>query len=162
MSSQLSDKELEGFIRKNHTDIYRYLCHKGASSEDAEDLTQEAFMRIVQRTHVAGTGYLNRAYLFTIARNLLVDSYRAKGPESVELTQEIEEKLKAPEKERDGFAEQVSRLPEDLREVLTLEYAQGFKASEIAEITGQSRFAVRRKTKKALALLKEAMEGSVS
>lgn len=48
----------------------------------------------------------------------------------------------------------LAKLPADLRDVLELRYDQGFKVGEMADVLGISRFAVRRRLARALALLK--------
>lgn len=160
--SNAATHDIESFVRKNYSDVYRYLYHRTSSAEDAQDMTQETFLRYVRAVEEAELSRKGRSYLFTIARNVSIDYFRAKKPAAIPLTLELEEVLTAEEPADDGFSEAVAQLPEDLQEVLSLKYAQGFGVNEIAEITGLSRFAVRRKIKRAFSEMEDVWEGHTS
>lgn len=63
-------------IREQYDKIYRYCYFKVKNSVLAEDLTQQTFLK-----YFSQNSYIDRgrpmAYLYTIARNLCVDSFRA-------------------------------------------------------------------------------------
>ncbi len=146
-----SANDVERFVRTNYADVYRYLYHRMSSKQDAMDLTQETFLKYVEKVDAHELNTKGRAYLFTIARNVSNDFYRNRLPEHVVITRELEESLCADnESITDNFDEIISTLSADKQEILSLMYGQGFGVSEIAEIVDISRFAVRRKLKRAL------------
>jgi RNA polymerase sigma-70 factor (ECF subfamily) len=150
-----SARDVEKFVRTHYLDVYRYLYHKLPSAPDAQDATQETFLKYVSTVSADELDTKGRAYLFTIARNVSNDFYRYRPPTPTHLTPELEETLMAKDDipGDDGFGEAVAGLDEDLREILSLKYSQGFGVNEIATITGITRFSVRRKLKRALSEL---------
>ncbi|WP_139651751.1 RNA polymerase sigma factor [Raoultibacter phocaeensis] len=148
--------EAARFAELHYDDVFRYCYRHIGSREDAQDLTQETFLRFVR----SGSRYTERgkplAYLYTIARNLCADRHRMQKPGTVEL----DERIADPHVESEGFelAEMISRLPETDKEIIALKYDQGLSIIEIAALLGLSRFAVSRKLAKALAALKRWIE----
>lgn len=69
----------EGLVRKYQNRLLTILTHLVGSREEAEDLTQDVFLRIYK----ARKGYKPRAkfstWLFTIANNLALNHMRSKG-----------------------------------------------------------------------------------
>lgn len=58
--------------------IYRFVALKVARREDAEDITHQVFIRAWQRIErYEGRGYPFSSWLYRIARNQVVDFYRA-------------------------------------------------------------------------------------
>jgi len=63
------------------TPVYRYVLMRLHNTDDAEDVVQETFMKAYQaidRYEDEGKGML--PYLFTIARNLLINHTKKKRP----------------------------------------------------------------------------------
>lgn len=59
--------------------IYRFVALKVGSREDAEDITHQVFMRAWLRIgQYEGRGYPFSSWLYRIARNQIVDFYRAR------------------------------------------------------------------------------------
>lgn len=155
-------RSIEKFVRKNYLDVYRYLYHRSPSKQDARDLTQETFLKYIDNVAVDEIDLKGRAYLFTIARNVGNDFYRHKRPEATPITPLLMETLvdESAYGNDDGFAEIIAGLKADVQEILSLYYASGFGIGEIAEITGISRFSVRRKLKRALSELRDSWKES--
>lgn len=62
-------------IEEQYDKIYKYCYFKLNNRESAEDVTQETFLRYLERyEHTNPVSALK--YLYTIARNLCVDEYR--------------------------------------------------------------------------------------
>ena len=68
------------FAAAHYDDVLRYCRRRLPSWDDAQDATQEAFLRLVR----SGARYERRgkplAYLYTIARNVCAEAYRRCGP----------------------------------------------------------------------------------
>ena len=79
--------------------IYSYFLKRVHSSDIAEDLTQDVFLKIIN-TRADKEIHSLKAWIFTIAKNTLIDHYRAKKPEEkfmeerhgVEANEELEYK----------------------------------------------------------------------
>ncbi len=159
-----AERTIEEFVRKNYLDIYRYLYHRVSNASDAQDLTQDTFLRYLEHVDTTELKTKGRAYLFTIARNVSNDFYRTRRLDTQPITPELEETLSddntCAEQTATDFDTLVAKLDEKQREVLSLKYAQGFGINEIAEITSSSRFAVRRRIQRALAQLQDLWKES--
>lgn len=130
-------------------DIYRFCSLKVSSRELAEDLTQEVFMRYWQTVR-EGTELKNdRAFLYTLARNLIIDWYRKKKESSLDsLTEQGIDFGNDDHKQIERTAEVtevlsvINQLDDDAREALLLRYVEGFTPKEIAALTGETANAV--------------------
>ena len=78
--------ELYGVFREK---IYRYVFFKCGNHADAEDITNEVFLRMIQSIanfQWKGIGF--SSWLFKIASNLVVDYYRNKSRRNIESIEE--------------------------------------------------------------------------
>ena len=157
----LSANEVEDIIVENYDAIYRYCYWKIGNSADAQDMTQETFMRFVQSLPDYRDQGKPQALLYTIARNQCINWYKKVKPTSLsEAESLIEEASDARYEQIEtklSLQRQVSELPEQQQEVLLLRYGQELKIEEIAAITGTNRFAVMYLIKKALETLKRTL-----
>ena len=64
--------------REHWTSVFRFLVHLAGNEHDAEELTQEAFLRAWQAWHRFQPGTRPKAWLLQIARNAYTDLYRRK------------------------------------------------------------------------------------
>src|SRR5437867_3154265 len=67
----------EAAFRSTYEPLYGYCRRLAASDEAAQDLVQEAFARSMQRCRSRGAPTRLRPFLFTVARNLWLDSASA-------------------------------------------------------------------------------------
>lgn len=139
--------------------IYRYCYFRLRSRQAAEDITQETFLRYLEKyryDHCAA-GEQALRYLYTIARNLCVDEYRRRSREQLwELSNEtagadVTQEALTRENPEEGFLtnfavrKAVASLEEDEQELLLLRYVNEVSVLTIARLLGISRFAVYRK-----------------
>ena len=149
----------ERFAARHYDDVFHYCLRHVGSKEDAQDLTQEVFLRVVR----AKADYEDRgkplAYLYTVARHACADFHRARRAAWVELGEDVPDPAAERAAAEVGLADLIARLDEAEREVIALQYDQGLGVSEIAQVLGTSRFAVHRTAKRALAKLERMMQG---
>ncbi len=150
--------------------IYRFIFFKVNSSEDAQDLTSEVFLKTWQYI-IDGKEVKNlNALFYAIARNLVIDYYRKLSKKEMPLAEyeKIEQDVRGDKKEIeaiekslefDKVTEQLQKLKDEYREVLILRYIEGMSIKEIAEIIQKKKGAVRVILYRALNALKELMEG---
>ena len=147
-------------IEEQYDKIYRYCYFKTQNAALAEDLTQECFLKYIsQNTYVERGKEL--AYLYTIARNLCMDTFRRKafvpldenaGTEEVLLHRAV---LKAAKSVFLCLRQALCLLSYQEQELLLLRYAEQLSVKQISAITGLSRFAVYRKSGQALDKLRQ-------
>ncbi len=123
---------------------------------DAEDILQEALIRILQADPQFENAAHERAYILrtaaNAAKNHLAYSKRRE-------TDELSEELVAEKREDLSFVwEAVKQLPEISREVLHLHYYEGYKTAEIAAILRRREATVRSDLKRARERLKEILK----
>lgn len=136
--------------------IYNYLYRMTGSAEDAEDLTQEVFVRMYTNIHTFRAEASLSTWLFRIAGNLCVDAFRRKkkerslvssldtplysDDEDSNATRDVPDMTTAPEtllsrKELGGQIEiALKKLPPKLRSAVILHDIEGLAYEEIATV----------------------------
>lgn len=162
------ESERERFL-KQLTERYRqplnaYFQRRVGSRSEAEDLTQEVFLRLVKRLDVE-TLDNPEAFVFTTAVNLLRDRFRRGQTQrshlaEVGLQQPGIEEL-SPERVFDSrqhlekVIQALEQLDERSRDAFILHRLEGMKHAQIAELYGVSVSSVEKYIIKALAVLTE-------
>ena len=150
--TQQGDKEASADLYERYFGkVYRYLTLKTGSRADAEDMTQQVFVKAYRSIRsYKWKGVPFSSWLFRIAHNLMVDFFRrqAKRP-TVPLDESLvvggEDPMKAAELRFDveRVAVATRRLTDAQRKVISLRFAGGLAIAEIAEAMGKSRGAVK-------------------
>ncbi len=138
-------------------DIFRFCVLKVSPREVAQDITQDVFMRFWQQLR-QGTAIGNdRALLYTIARNLIIDWYRKRKEQSLDMLTEEGFEFSSGDHatiEQHAQVREVLAVVQDLdepsREALTLRFVEGFSPKEIAALSGESANAVSVRINRAL------------
>jgi len=144
--------------------IYRYIALRVRRREDAEDLTQLVFERIVgglPRYRQNGKPFT--AWAFRIARNAVIDHVRRERP--TEPLGPIHDQADGHEVEAISLrGEQIRELRQaiglltpDQREALTLRFVAGLSAEEAAHVMGRRAGTIRGLTFRAIAALRRLM-----
>lgn len=130
-------------------DIYRFCLLKVSNRELAQDLTQEVFTRFWQALREGTVMRSERALLYTVARNLIIDWYRKKKESSLDVLTEAGLEFTgegAADVEREALMGEalrmINELDEPSREALLMRYVEGLSPKEIADLTGESANAV--------------------
>ncbi len=142
-------KIYERFARKVLNFVYRMVN----SVEEAEDLTQEAFVTVYQKLGSLKDDARFEPWLFRIARNLVYQRYRNRTPAGVSVDTldedgqpftQLADTRKNPDEafqatELESVVQRViADLPEKYREVFVLSALQHMSYQEIAEAVGRS------------------------
>ena len=153
------------FVRKYYKEILNYCNYHCPDTSTAEDLTQETFLRFFEK--LSDYRYMGKTknYLYTIAGNLLKNSFAGKN--TVSLDEYIEnggEICEQAEKynaliDRTDFASVLNKLPDDLKKCVSMYYMQGYKQKEISIMLGISLPLVKYRIKRAKKILEKLMEG---
>jgi RNA polymerase sigma-70 factor, ECF subfamily len=163
--AQAGDREALEELYLIHFDrIYSYLHLSVGNRHDAEDLTTQTFLRMLEaigRFHWQAVPF--SAWLFRIAHNLSIDHFRARR--RVQSEDEVpeppgQEEASAEEQAMDsighaGMLALIEQLSAEQRQVLTLKFLFGFANAEVAGILGKTEGAVKSLQHRALASLQK-------
>ncbi len=149
--------------------VYRHIYYRVYSTHDAEDLTQQVFMKAWKALGKYRKKSAFGAWLMTISRNLLIDHYRSrKDRDSIDEQFDMESGDPGPEElaevsaDRQRLAIAIGRLPDEQRQVVIMKFIDGYEYSEIAGMLGKKEGAIRviqhRALKKLHQLLEEGTE----
>ncbi|GLW96444.1 sigma-70 family RNA polymerase sigma factor [Microtetraspora sp. NBRC 16547] len=158
-----ADEELVRVLFDDHAGpLYGYVLRLTGDPGRAEDVVQETLLR-AWKNPSALSGRPVRAWLFTVARNLVVDQHRARksrpketGDEALAVLPADDELEKAVESW--AVAEALASLRAEHREVLLETYYRGRSVKEASEILGIPQGTVKSRTFYALRALKLALE----
>ena len=152
-------------IFERHRDaVHAYFVGRVADPELARDLLQETFLRVWRRLPEVGSlaGDQQRAWIFTVARNLAIDSYRAGA--SRRAAEARETTVAGPDLEAE-YSERLAQLdaairelPEEQRVILSMATAGGLTSREIGEALGEPAGTVRYRLSQARKQLAAALD----
>lgn len=149
--------------------IYTYVFYRTGRNRDlAEDLTSEIFLKALERYDSYDPHSSFNAWIFTIARNHVIDRYRTHR-EHVQIDQ-LANVLSAPHRDLseeldersrvERVLQTIERLPEQHREILSLRFVSELDTAEIAEVLGKQPGAIRVAIHRALRALKTLLARS--
>jgi RNA polymerase sigma-70 factor, ECF subfamily len=67
---------MEELYRKYYYDLFHFILSMVCDREQAEDLVQEVYIRVLKSYHTFEKRSSEKTWIFTIAKNTVVDSYR--------------------------------------------------------------------------------------
>jgi RNA polymerase sigma-70 factor, ECF subfamily len=140
---------LDRLIEQYQYRLFRYLVYLTASHERAEDIFQETWMRVLERGHQYDGTSKFEAWLFAIARHLVIDWQRQKkalsldamtDPEKGAPFEVAEESEPSPlglvliREQKESVQASLGKVPVIYREVLLLRFQEEMKLEEIAVV----------------------------
>ena len=142
-------EEAERLVAQYGSAVYRLAYARTGSREDAEDVTQETFLRLVHE----------KAWLLRVAAHCAADVFRAPWRKR-DLPLEAAAGASAPPPEEpDGSVlAAVLALPEKYRLPVHLFYYEGYSIKEAAAILGRREGTVRAQLTRARAMLRDRLE----
>lgn len=169
--AQRGDRDaLDELCRREWRPIYALAYSALGNAAEAQDLTQEAFLRALRSLPAYRvTGAPFHAYLKKIALNLVRDGWRTRRHVTVPLDDALELPARevGPEgqalagDERRRLLAALATLPSDYQTVIRLRLLDGLPAADAARAMGRSPDAVRQLQHRALSALRATLsEGS--
>ncbi len=165
---------LDRLIEQYQHRLLRYLVYLAGNRELAEDLFQETWIRVLERSHQYDGKHEFSTWLYAVARNLTIDYLRKKRP--VSLDGLMEDERHAPLEPADTRpmawevvqqheqAERVSAalvsIPAEYRETVVLRFQDGLALDEIATVIGAPLGTVKSRLYRGLNLLMSRLKGA--
>jgi len=169
------DSEFIGrLVSRYHYRLLRYLVHWTSRREQAEDLVQETWLRVLERARQYDGRLRFEPWLFSIARNLAIDHLRkqqtATATDRMSRDDEAGPDLPASDFESPFIAaarsEDAKRIAAALaaldpiyREVLLLRFQEELSLAEIAQVAGAPVSTVSSRIQRGLSILQAALRG---
>lgn len=134
---------IRSLFREHNRALIRFLTAKLHSESEAQDVAQEAYVRLLQLENPGAVSFV-RAYLFRIAANLAVDRIRQRALQEKNAPQQnilFEQLLTRPDPERTAIGKQqlatvraaLEELPDNCRKACALHFFAERSVREIAE-----------------------------
>lgn len=147
--------------------IYTYIFYKVNNKEDAEDLTQTVFLKMVKS--LENQKGVFTAWLYKIASNLVIDFYRRRSfRNKVPFDEKPQKRFNNSSDDslekilmKEQFKKVLTKITDEQREVIILKFIQGYKNDEIARMIRKSIGAVKSLQFRALETLKDLLKGKV-
>ena len=142
---------LDRLIGQYQYRLYRYLVYVTGSPERAEDFFQETWIRVLERGHQYDGKFKFEAWLFAIARNLVIDWQRQKKTQSLDALTDPEQgapmefadeddpsplHLVLSREQESTVQASLGKLQTIYREVLLLRFQEELGLAEIAAVLG--------------------------
>ncbi len=168
---------LDRLIEQYQYRLFRYLLYITGNKERSEDFFQETWIRVLERGHQYDGKSKFEAWLFSIARHLVIDWQRTKKPQSLDtltdpeqehplqlvdetdpsplrqvLSQETEENVQAS----------LQRIPAIYREVLVLRFQEELQIEEMAGVLSVPLSTVKSRLYRGLEALRGALQGGAA
>lgn len=152
---------IERYKRAVYNTAYRMMGNR----EEAEDVSQEAFIRMYNSLSKYNPEYKFMTWAMKVTTNLCLDSLRKRKGEMVPIDEifEIKDQKDTPEEEyirkenRKLVQDAIMKLPDKYREFLILFHQRNLSYQEIMDITGESLTIVKNRLYRARQMLKEEL-----
>ena len=144
------------------TQLYLFFSTSMGNRAEAEDMLQEAWLRIHRVRHTYRASEPVLPWIYAIARHVRVDHYRRRQRIARrEVASDILPEPPAPQPpspDLPSFCELMAALPESQREVLTMLKVNGLSIEEVARATASTAGAVKQKAHRAYDRLRSLLE----
>lgn len=153
------DKQKAARLVENYGDmVYRLAYAKTENRHDAEDVTQEVFLRLLRKgPEKFDSDDHAKHWLLRVTVQRANDLFRTRSRRR-KLPLEAAQAVCAPDREYTGETlSAVLQLPEDLRIPIHLYYYEGLSIAQVAHVLGKSEGAVKTRLSRARSKLRELL-----
>lgn len=161
------DPDAFGLLYDQYVDrVYRFIYYRVSDVPLAEDLTSRVFLRAWEHLpNYRDRGLSFGSWLFSIARNSVIDHYRTARPEqALEAAGAVPDQGADPEEalsaslQSDRLAEALQQLTDEQREVLVLKFIEGYSTEEVARLMDKQPGAIRALQMRGLQALERVLD----
>jgi RNA polymerase sigma-70 factor (ECF subfamily) len=139
--TKAGDRDALRFLYVRYSDnVYGYICSIVRDDQEAEDLTQHVFMKLITViVQYQDHGIPFSGWLLRLARNVALDHLRRRRPTPTEEVFGADDHVDddARERARDLHSA-LATLPDEQRDVMVMRHVVGLSPPEIAEQMGRS------------------------
>jgi len=118
--------------------VYRCAARLAGSRAAAEDLTQEAFVRLVRATRAGSVSVVGVGWLITTVRRLAIDRSRSDTSERARLVLVATQPPTEPDRATGDEGALLDGLSDRERAALVFRYVDGLPVGEVAALLGTS------------------------
>ncbi len=141
--------------------LYAYFYNVIGHTANSEDLVQTVFFRILKYKHQYKAQGAFKSWMFTIARNALIDKMRKKSSGSFYSLENYKGKADDEIRRHEDqklLKEALGRLDQETRELIVLVKLNEMKYREVAELTGMNESTIKVKVFRGIKSLKSLYE----
>jgi RNA polymerase sigma-70 factor (ECF subfamily) len=181
ISASQKDVTFEALVKEHYRKAYAFAYRMTGNREDAEDLTQDAFLRAYRALDRYDRSRPFERWLFRIIANLFVDNLRSRprqaplsldspleGNDGDSLFSEIPDEAADPARHLmrnvmdERLQEALNRLPDAFRQTVLLTDVEGMSYDEAAEVLGCAVGTIRSRLHRARVLMRNMLIGKPS
>ncbi|MCM3597000.1 RNA polymerase sigma factor SigX [Metabacillus idriensis] len=162
------EESFQRIYEKYHGDIFQFLFYMVKNREQAEDLVQEVYIRILKSYDSFEGRSSEKTWIFSIARHVAIDFFRKQKTlkqriletfdwdrQQIKDLQPMPEEIAAQNEELQGIYRSLNSCTVDQRSVIILRYLQGLSIAETAAALGFTESKVKTTQHRALKALKQ-------
>lgn len=154
--------------------LFNFIRRRVRSEADAEDILQDVFYQLAATDSITEPIEQLTSWLFTVARNKIIDWYRKKKPDALQVDGQEDERLGLsdllldPRQNPDDvyarsmlweeFTEALEELPDNQREVFMMHEFEGKSFKEIAQLTREPVNTLLSRKRYAILFLREQLQ----
>ena len=186
MQEEKTDKELiksflneedggsfEILIKKYLKDVYSFTYHFSNNKAEAEDITQETFVKVWKNIKKFDGERSFKTWVFSIAKNTAIDYFRKKknvpfsfldneetGTEFADTVRDetpLQDELSDLSMMKDKLGVAIKSLPEIYKNIIFLRYTEDLTFEEISEVYGESINTVKSRYRRGMVALKKVI-----
>jgi len=166
---QYEDRALARIYNLFNDRVFRFIYYRIQDRPRAEDLTNEVFVRMLESIEGFRPGGPDSAlaltgWIFTIARNMIIDDYRRQKVRTAEPLPQDEDDLIDTTTDLDlhltraDLQVALGQLTEEQQTVLLLRFEEGFTSGQIATMMGKTEMAIKALQRRGLASMARLMQ----
>jgi RNA polymerase sigma-70 factor (ECF subfamily) len=135
--------DAEALFADHYQPLFRYLCRAVGHTDDARDLAQDVFLRISRTVVPVASRAELQAWLFRIARNLVIDYHRSRQRTPPVVPTSVEAERPPSQDVAAAVNEALAALSDVDRDVFLMREVAGLGYDEIAQACDLTADAVR-------------------
>ena len=136
------DNRIWDIVNREQTRLRNFIRRRVADPLDAEDILQDVLYELVEANRLLMPIEHVTSWLFRVARNRIIDRFRKKKPESLQLEELLPSSEVGPEVQyvrrvlQDELISAIDELPQEQRQVFVAHELEGRSFKEISRETG--------------------------
>lgn len=169
--SEQLEKNISDIYNQHYLDVYKFLICFTGNQHDAEDMTQEVFIRVLNQLSRFNHSSNMKTWIFSIAKHIAIDHYRKKKFTSI-FKEGFFHQMRSNQKPSNEIVEEnelkkavhmaISKLKPTFRAVVIMRGINEFSIKETSDILGCSESKVKVDYHRALKELKTKLHVDAS